>query len=183
MKGEKLRKFFSNPWTVSIGGTLFGFILTVLRDLVKGDQVLSTFKTIITWFWKVLIIVLTFEIKVWWMLIGIVLLILGLLFYSKILDSKEEKEIVIPFLNYTQDTILGYKWEWTWEKDYFGKYGAENVHPICDKCDTPLVSQYTGRLKCLRCNKTYQKELPDINNVKMMIHDNVKRIYFSGKEM
>ena len=164
-----------------MGVAVFSFILTIIGDVIKGERILSTFVDVIAWIWKALIIFLTFEIKVWWILIGICLLILGLWIYSKVIDSKEEKEPVIPFLDYTQDILLGYKWEWTWEKDYFGKYGAENVHPICDKCDTPLVSQYTGRLKCLRCNKTYQKELPDINNVKMMIHDNVKRKYYSGK--
>jgi len=116
MKNEKVRSFLSNPWTVSIGGTFFGFILTILRDLVKGEQILSTFVNIVTWIWKMLITFLTFEIKVWWILIGIGLLILGLWIYSKVLDSKKGKEPVIPFLNYTQDILLGYKWEWVWEK-------------------------------------------------------------------
>lgn len=178
MKSEKSRKFFSNPWTVGFGVAIFSFILTIIGDVVKGEQILSTFVNVVTWIWKVLIIFLTFKIKVWWILIGVGLLIFGLWIYSKVLDKKDEKTPAVPFLDYTQDFLLGYKWEWMWRKDSYGKYAIESLRPICSKCNTPIVDntvEYGGLYICLRCNEAFHKPLPDFDHVELLIRDNAKR--------
>ena len=38
-----------------------------------------------------------------------------------------------------------------------------------------------GRLKCLRCGEVYTDELPEEENVKMLITDNVRRKYFPNE--
>ncbi len=83
----------------------------------------------------------------------------------------------------SKDTILQYRWNWVWEKDLYGKYKIENLHPICEKCDTPLTITYSGygSLKCLRCGEVYTDELPEEENVKMLIADNVRRKYFPNE--
>jgi len=184
MKDSKVKKFFLNPWTVGIGVAIFSFLLTIVGDVIKKEKILSTFVVIVNWSWNTILSFLTFDLKVWWILIGIAVIILGLWIYSKALDAKGSVPQEPPFLSYTQDDILGYRFEWEWKKDYSGKYGAENIRPICTKCGTPLVREYRGmsRFKCLRCDKQYQKSYPDEGYVKMMIHDNVRLKFFSGKE-
>ena len=184
MKGNKIKKFFLNPWTVGIGVAIFGFFLTIVGDVVTGEKIFSTFVTGVRWAWKVILSFLTFDLKVWWVLLGIVVIFFGLWIYSKILDANHSTPQEPPFLSYTQDDILGYRFEWEWKKDYFGKYGAENIRPICPKCGTPLVREYRGMswFRCLRCDKQYQKTYPNESHVKMMVHDNVRLKFFYGKE-
>ncbi len=179
---SKIKKFFKNPWTIGIGTAVFSFLLTVFYDLIKQKPILSTieniFKAIGNGIWSFL----NFDLKIWWILIGVAIVILALWLYSKYLDTKKETPPL--FLEYTQDEILDLKWKWEWRKNYLGEYEAFNIHSICKKCDTPLVQEYRGvkYLKCLRCNEEYPTLYPNIDHVKMMIHDNVKRKYFDGKE-
>ena len=180
MKGSKIKKFFLNPWTVGIGVAVFSSFLTIVVDFVRGEKILSTFITIIHWVWNTILSFLSFELKVWWVLIGIVIIALGLFIYSGFLDQKSSPPL---FTNYKQDTILGLKWKWEWIKNYSGKYEISNLHPICEHCDTPLTgdTSYYGGLICLRCG--FRKtSIPDIDNVKMLIADNVRRRYFEQEE-
>lgn len=177
---KKSKGFWRNPWTVSIGSSLVIFVITIIIDMITAEKVFSTIKVIFCLILKDSLAFLNFELKVWWLLIGGVVLIFILWGYGKYQDSKQSVLTKPQFLEYNQDRLLGYKWKWTWEKDYCGKYGIENLHPICSKCSTPLVYKYTGygRLKCLRCGEVYQNELPDEDEVKMLISDNVRRKYF-----
>lgn len=184
MKDDKVKKFFLNPWTVGIGVAIFSFLLTIIGDVAKGEKILSTFIAIIDWLYNAIHVFLIFDLKVWWVLLGIILLFLLLWIYSKIVDAKESANTEPKFLQYTQDYLLGFKWEWTWEKDFYGKYSVENLQPICIDCDTPLRYDLTGyyRLKCLRCNKYYSGNVPQEDDVKTLIYDNVKKKYFKRKE-
>ena len=184
MKKERIKKFLLNPWTITICGALFSFVLTLLSDAIRGEQILSTFVFIVAWIWNIIVSFLTFSLKVWWVLIGVAVIILGLWSYSKILNARSSSSSIPKFLGYTQDFLLGFKWEWTWEKDYYGKYSVENLQPICTDCDTPLRYDFTGfyRLKCLRCNKSYSGNVPQEDDVKTLIYDNVKKKYFKRKE-
>ena len=88
------------------------------------------------------------------------------------------------FLEYTQDTILGYMWRWNWQKNIYGQYDIENLCPVCSRCNTPLVESFSGyreKYKCLRCEMVYSKELPEFAHVKMLISDNVRRKYFPNE--
>lgn len=184
MRNSKIKKFFLNPWTVGIGVAIFSFILTIIGDVVKGEKLLSTFIAIVTWLWNAILSFLTFDLKVWWVLLGVIALFFFLWIYSKISDLKESVNTEPKFVQYTQDYLLGFKWEWTWEKDCFDKYSIENLQPICTDCDTPLRYDLTGyyRLKCLRCNKSYSGNVPQEDDVKTLIYDNVKKKFFKREE-
>ena len=99
--------------------------------------------------------------------------------------GKKNSTIFPPvFLSYTTDNILQFKWKWRWDKDYYGEYDIENLHPVCSYCDTPLIAgknYYEECYVCLRCNKKIYRALPEYDNVKMLIHDNVRRKYFPNK--
>lgn len=178
---KKIGGFWKNPWTVSIGSGLVVLVMTVIIDMITAEKVFSTIKTIFSILVNAILAFLNFEIKVWWILIGIAALLLALWVWVKIRDSKVDT--VTQFLEYNQDTVLGYTWKWVWEKNSFGKYSIEDLHPICQKCSTPLIYDYIGygRAKCLRCGKVYTNDLPKVNEVKMLIYDNVRRKYFPNE--
>lgn len=182
---NKLKKFFMNPWTVTIGGGLIlSVILSVINDFVKKEQVFSTINTILSTICKVLLEILNYRIKVWWLLVGIIILILIIFIFVRYLDYTHRNSIEPEFLEYTQDIILGYTWKWNWQKDIYGKYYIENLCPICSQCHTPLIEELIGygiHYKCLRCNREYYENMPDFDNVKMMIADNVRRKYFPSE--
>lgn len=178
---SKFNKFIMNPWTISVGSGLFVLLVTVVIDVVSADKIFSTIKKIMGTIWSAILAFLNFELKVWWLLIGIAMLMLGLYIWVKYLDQKQAVSNKPKFLEYTHDTILGYKWKWIWGKDTFGRYNIMQLHPICSHCDTPLVDSpmgYSGRYTCLRCNNSTNRPMPDLEHVKMMIRDNVRRRYF-----
>lgn len=181
---RKLKTFWGNPWTVAIGSGLVLSLLSVIIDVINKERLFSTIIRVFLAIWAAVIIFLNFELKVWWVLIGVSVLFLALYLWAKYLDLKQSAQREPEFTKYTQDMILGYKWKWSWEKNYYdGKYRIGNLHPICEKCDTPLTysNNGCGRLTCLRCQQIYWKELPAFDNVKMMISDNVRRKYFPNE--
>lgn len=172
-------KVIMNPWTVAIGS---GIILTILTDIIKKDTLFSTLEFSITKLWNVLIAFLTIELKMWWVLVGIVALICAVLIALKVQSSKQQIKDDPKFIEYTKGRILEYEWKWRWEKDCFGKYKIDDLHPVCPQCETPLVADfvgYSGKYKCLRCNYGTNRSLPELAHVEMMISDNVRRKYFS----
>ncbi len=76
------------------------------------------------------------------------------------------------FVKYTSDEING----WHWEKNYEGKYAIEGLHPICQKCNTPLVqdSIYGYNVKCPRCKSVKNSRIPNSDHIKTIIYDNVR---------
>lgn len=179
---DKTKKFLMNPWTVTIGGGLVLSVLSVIYDLIKQERVFSTISIIFTHVRNIVVMILNLNIKVWWLLLGIVVLIFVFWLYIKYLEHTSPKHNEPPFLEYIQDVILGYKWRWTWKKDFYGKYYVDELHPICSRCETPLVENFHGHgaiYKCLRCQEGYNKRLPELDNVKMLISDNVRRKYFT----
>lgn len=178
---DKFKNFIMNPWTISLGSGLAVLLVTVVIDVVTAEKVFCTIKKILMAIWAALLYFLNFEIKVWWLLVGIAILILALWILVKRLESEQSAPAEPKFLEYTQDTILEYRWKWTWKRDYFGKYSIEQLQPICVHCGTPLVDSpagYGGRYTCLRCKNGTNRPLPDFEHVKMMINDNVRRRYF-----
>lgn len=83
-----MKKLMKSAWGIGIGTTLLGFALTVLYDLVKDKPVLSTIWNIIKAIWGLIITALNLELRLWWILLGIVVLILILLVIAKISDLK-----------------------------------------------------------------------------------------------
>lgn len=183
---NKIKNFFMHPWIVGIGTGTVVLILTVLVDLITAVKIFSTLQKVITVIWKAILAFLNYKLKVWWVLIGLAVVVFVLYLFVKYneYEQKLKENNKPPFLEYTQDYILGYNWKWVWEKDIYGKYGAENLQPVCSHCKTPLVDDwgvYGRGCKCLRCNKIYNGSMPDFDHVKMMIHDNVKRKYFPNE--
>ena len=177
------KNFWKNPWTVSIGSGLVVLIITVIVDMITAEKVFGTAKNIFLLMLEAFFAIINYELKVWWLLIVFGVLIFAFYIYIKYQGSKCSVSNQPQFLEYKKDTILGYLWKWRWEKNYLGKYEIEDLHPICTKCSTPLIHNCSGygRLKCLRCDETYFKILPQEGDVKTLIYDNVRRKYFPNE--
>lgn len=178
MKKTK-KDFLMNPWTITIGGgvtaTLIGSVIT---DLIKKENIFSTFGCLLKKAGDVLFPFLNFEIKVWWLLLffAVVLMVRSLLLKMRSMDNTIQQP---RFVEYRSDTIKGYKWKWAWRKNYDGKYCIEGLHPVCSKCDTPLLDIYHYRdIRCDRCGYSHSQEMPEMQTIEMLIQDNVRRRYF-----
>lgn len=181
-----MKNFFKNPWTISLGSVIVGFLLTVMYDILKGNNILSTVDGIISSIIKFCHLVLNFQLKVWWVLAGLTVIIGILVIIAKINESRlsQEEEAKPPFIKYTKEQIKGWCWEWRWFKNLYGEYDIDNLHPVCSSCGTPLVRSYNFKynLECMRCNRKYGEDLPDLNNIKIYILDSAKRgIYRKDK--
>ncbi len=174
---KKIKAFFENPWIITIGSGLIVLIVTIAIDVITADKVFSTIMTVTTSIWTIIITALNFEIKVWWMLVAILMVILGLFLLIRLANKKVHPPAQPKFLQYTKDTILGFKWEWDWEK-YGGTYHVENLRSICFYCDTPLKTKSRGYGKyhiCLRCNSETCRAMPEKDDIIMLIRDNARR--------
>ena len=168
-----MKRFIKSPLGIGMVTTLFGFTLTVLYDMLKGKQILSTLLNLLKMIWGCIINFLNSNIRVWWILlaIGIIVLILWIIAQTRSTTTVEQ-----DFMKYTNDTIKGWKWEWNWYKGYDGKYDIEGLHLVCDVCGTPLRYDYGGSLRCVRCGKEYMKiGLPEKEDIKLLILDSARR--------
>ena len=172
-----MKKFFQNSWFIGIAtGIIASFLSTLIIDIVKKISLLSTLKAVLVFVWKCIISFLNFDIKVWWLLIAVGVLAFVLWIIVKYNDAKEENDR-LAFLNYTQDSFNGQWWEWTWKKNWEGKYAVDCLHPICNKCKTALIQEYDyyEKFRCPRCNlfiKCYSK---DMTAAETLIYDNIKK--------
>lgn len=179
-----MKKFAKNPWVLGIGTTVIGgVLLSFVLDWIKGVDWLSTLKAVTKFIGDAIVAFLNFELKVWWVLVAIALLIVALIIISKILDAKD-KSNPLPFLSYTKDSVLGYTWEWDYRHTYDGKYTITNLHPVCSRCGMILKQVFTVNgiaMKCLRCNTTQKWEDSCQTDAQMLIEDNIRKKYLQNQ--
>ncbi len=181
---RRTKKWLKSPAGISVGVTILGFALTVCYDLIKTKPVLTTIWAFLQIIWRFILLCLTFQLRVWWILLAIAGLILILYAVVKIDEQKHSETKLSPFMQYTKDEIMNWSWEWEWKKHYDGKYWIENLHPVCPHCNTPLVHSYEGGgiIKCPRCNHREHSDIPDYDTVKVLIHDNINKGLIPKKE-
>lgn len=177
-----MKKISKSPWTIGIATTLLSFALTVLYDLIKGQQVLSTITSFLFTVRNAILFILNFNIKFWWLLVVFGVFIVLLYILCKFYNNKNSS--TAAWLQYQKDTIMGWEWEWKWNKDYYGKYYVDDLHPVCSHCGTPVVRShdYSDNLICVRCNRKFRDELPHLDHVKTIIYDNARRNLIPNSE-
>ena len=75
-----MKKFIKNPWVLGIGTTVIGGImLSFVLDWIKGVDWLSTFKGVVEFIAKAVIVFLNAELKTWWVLVAIALIVVVLI--------------------------------------------------------------------------------------------------------
>lgn len=84
-----MKKWAKNPWVLGIGTTVIGgILLSLLLDWIQGIDWLSTFKNVMRFIFNGVVSFLNFEIKVWWLLIAIAIIVVGLFVVAKISGSQ-----------------------------------------------------------------------------------------------
>ena len=181
---RKMKRLLKHPVIVAIIPVILSFILTVLYDMAKNRQLLSTAKNILSFIINCVTSFLQFNIKVWW-IVAAMIIIIGILFILfKIGNAKNYKQSNPLWIQYRKDSINGWNWEWKWRRDSFGRYYVDDLHPVCNYCGSPLVygDDFCDYLKCVRCNRRFQRGIPQIDHIKMLISDNVQRGLFPKSE-
>ncbi len=175
-----IKLYLKNPWTVTIiGGSIAGTLSSLIVDLVKGVNFFSTLYNLIVSTYNWLIIFLNFDLKIWWILIGIIILI-GILFLLTNKKSLNDNESSMNFLKYNNDFINNYSWKWSYDYNSISKkYQLGKTFLLCSKCNTKMYESglaYANYFECPRCQtKTHFNAQNDINNIRRIISDNIER--------
>ena len=102
-----MKKWAKNPWVLGIGTTVIGgVLLSLLLDWIQSIDWLSTFENVMRFIFNGVVSFLNFEIKVWWLLIAIAIIVVGLFAVAKISGS-QSNNILPTFLQYTKDYMVG----------------------------------------------------------------------------
>ena len=175
MGSKRKKNWIRSEWAVGLGATLFGFLLTIGYDFLKQKPVLNTIGNILRGIWNFIISFLNFDIKVWWILCFIVLVIITVLLIAKF--SKNNENSGLPkFLEYKSQWLKGYRFSWYWKKGYDGGWNLANFKIHCPKCDTPMAStQYYDKYNCPRCDYS-NVEAVSCNKAEQVVIDNANRM-------
>ncbi len=173
----KKEHWIKAPWSVSLGTAVFTLILTMIYDYFKSKPILTTvwtiIKSVVNFIWEVL----NFDLKVWWVIVGIVLFILVIIIIDKLKNSEIEKPF---YYDYNEDKFKHWKWSWDWilndDKSY---WKVSNLKAHCPLCDTPLIdysSSFETEFSCPRCRfSANNSQCEDPVNIECIIIDNVNR--------
>lgn len=106
-----MKRLLKHPVIVAIIPVILSFILTVLYDMVKNRQLLSTAKNILSFIINCVTSFLQFNIKVWWIVVAMVIIIGILFILFKIGNAKNYKQSNPLWIQYQKDSINGWNWE------------------------------------------------------------------------
>lgn len=172
-----MKKFWKSPWTISLVTAIFSISLTAIYDIIKDKPILSTLWGWIKSLWGWFITFINLNLKIWWILIGILVIILLLFVISKLTSKKENN--LPDFTSYKEDCFGGWKWSWDWHfNSYERKWHISNLKAHCPQCDTPMFHDSSdSTFQCPRCSfqTDYQSKHKRRFEVEAIIIDNLDR--------
>ena len=177
-----MKKFLKSPWTISLSTALFSFLLTIAYDLLKGKELLSTIKTIFHVVLNGISAFFNFQLKVWWILLGLGIIVIAIILIIYITDNILPQKPTLDkpkFTQYTEDYFGS--WRWTWEWRFSSSSGMWNIQYLvayCPKCDTQMILDYREEeYSCPRCgfSSLLQNGHKKRYEVEALILDNVRR--------
>lgn len=111
----KDKNWIKSPWSISIGTAIFSLLLTIGYDYSKNKPILSTIMQILKGIWNFIISVLNFNIKVWWLIVGVFVLIAIIYF---VVNFKQEETVRPDFCSYREGKFKKWRWSWNWKLNY-----------------------------------------------------------------
>ena len=166
-----------SPWAISIGTAIFSLLLTMGYDYSKQNPILTTVGSIIKWIWRVIVSVLNIDLKVWWILLGIV----AFVFVLYLIDRFKHHETFKPdFYNYREGRFKKWKWTWSWNWNQSrSAWIINDLQAHCPNCDTPMIEQssiYGLSYNCPRCDfYANDNQCDEPHKIERIILDNVDR--------
>ena len=173
-----MKKFWKSPWTIAIVSAFLAPIATMILDAIMKKPLLSTLWSVIKTIWRWIIAFLTFDLKVWWVLLGIGGIVGILIVVAKIFDAKQGDSNP-EFVSYKEDYFGGWKWSWDWKfNSYVRKWHIDNISAHCPQCDTPMFHDSDDTtFQCPRCSfrTDYRSKHKRRSEVEAIIIDNLNR--------
>ena len=171
-----------SPWTVAIATVIMTPIVSFIFDIVKDKPIFSTIWGWIVWLWNLIISFLNLNIKVWWLIIGIGVIIFILWIISNI--NNEPKKSLPDFLEYKRGTLKKWTWGWEWEFDHYKKkWHVSDMHACCPQCNTRLMEGFTHNPdKCPRCDFYASYYFENKKEIEYLILDNIDKGNYPKKQ-
>ena len=132
-----MKRFFNNPWVQSICSSLISALIVTIIVYVKDNVETKWIKY-----------VLFMQVYVWHIMIFLIFIVLAVVIYS-IFHSHAEK---MPFIADTRGHYQRQNWVWDWVYDKSRKkYHIDELHVICPRCNTGVLSVVYMDYKCGYC--------------------------------
>jgi hypothetical protein len=166
-----------SAWTISIGTAIFSLLLTIGYDYSKEKPILTTVWAILKGIANLILTVLNFDLKVWWIIIAVGLFILILVIIDKF---KKEDTFKPDFYNYREGKFK--RWRWTWGWNWISRQNAwiiSDMKAHCPNCDTPMIERssfYGLSFDCPRCEfRASDGQCDEPHKIERIILDNIDR--------
>lgn len=172
-----MKKWIKSPWGISIGTAIFSLLLTMGYDYSKEKPVLTTIWKVIVWIWDLLLTILNFNLKVWWLILAVGLFILILYIIDKL---KKEETFKPDFYSYREGKFKEWKWTWGWNwSQSKNAWIISDMKAHCPNCDTPMIehsSVYGLSFDCPRCDfRASDNQCEEPYKIERIIFDNIDR--------
>lgn len=170
-------KWTKDPWTISIATAVFSLLLTMGYDYSKSKPILTTIWSILKWIGNFILNILNFDLKVWWLIVGVLIFILIIFIISKF---QKQDSFNPDFYNYREGRFKKWRWTWTWEwNNSKNAWQISNMKAHCPNCDTPLIEHsniYGLSFDCPRCDfRASDSECDEPHKIERIILDNIDR--------
>lgn len=171
----------TNEFKISLAILTIGGAGTIVYDQVTSATIFTTLISVIKWCWNEIIFLLTYPVKVYWIVVFFTVLIGVLYVFSKLSKSEINRP---KFLNYKSDVLK--RWKWSWEYELRSKgYTVVNLMCYCVSCAYPMKygKDYWGKIcaECPKCKKyLLDHETEDITDIQIMIEHRINTKQFPG---
>jgi len=177
----KAKNWITQDWAKgAILCATLGILFTMGYDYFKNKPMLSTIWQIVKGFWNFIISALTFNLKVWWLITLIVIIVI----IYKIANFKPEEAFRPDFCNYREGRFKQWRWSWNWKWSNSERaWGISDLTAHCPTCDTPLI-KYTSfydelKFDCPRCDfRANDVECEEPHKIERIVMDNIDRKNF-----
>lgn len=179
----------STPFYVAIVSVTLTGIVKLLTEAFTSIKILDLVIAGVKWVWHAILAFLTFPVPVYWIIIGIGVLVGVVYIIAK--SSKEtpqqEQQRLPAFYQYRKDVLK--KWTWTWDYEVTNRgHKIVNLTPHCMSCGFPLkyYKSHYGDISadCPKCppnhHPVYDRQLEDILDIEIMIQHKVNTNSFPG---
>lgn len=172
-----MKKWIKSPWGISIGTAIFSLLLTMGYDYSKDKPVLTTIWNIIVWIWDLIMTILNFNLKIWWLLVAIGLFIFILYIINKF---KKQETFKPDFYSYREGKFKRWKWSWGWTwSQSKNAWLISDMKAHCPNCNTPMIehsSMYGLSFDCPRCDfRANDSQCDEPYKIERIIFDNIDR--------
>ena len=171
------KRWLKSSWAISIGTSIFSLLLTIGYDYSKSKPIFSTIYQIVKTIWNFVLYLLNYNLKAWWVILGIFILFVVICLIAK---YKQQEFIKPDFYGYREGRLKKWKWTWNWKwNDYKNAWIILDLTAHCPSCDTPMIdysNRYELNFLCPRCDyRASDSQCDDPQKIERIILDNIDR--------